>query len=400
MTRLRVLHIITHLAVGGATKNALAICHLSDPAQFDCALLCGATSHRETAMEGTAHSMDVPLHTLPSLRRPIQPFSDRKAYRKLVDWLRAHPWDVVHTHGSKAGILGRMAAAAAGVPVIVHTVHGWGHHERQRALVRRLYVEAERRAARVSDRLIVVADASREKGLADGIGVCEQYVTIRGGIDIARCRDISVDRAALRAELGIPIHAPVVGTVSRLASQKAPGDFVRMAALVRARQPDAHFVFVGGGPLDKKVRALADAASLSHQMHWLGYRHDVPELLRVFNVFVLNSLWEGLPAVFPQAMCAGLPSVATQVGGAAEAITDGENGFLVPPRQPQAAAERVLQLLTDAALCYAMGQNGLLRVDPQFNERHMVAQISDLYLSLAREKGLLEMNTPQEAALR
>lgn len=376
---LKVLHIITHLALGGATKNVLALCRLSDPAHVQPAVLCGETSSDEAALDGTEDSLGIHVHTLPSLRRPIRPVADGLAYRDLVAWLRRDPWDVVHTHGSKAGVLGRLAAAEAGVPVIVHTVHGWGHHERQQRLMRGVYVALEKRAARVSDRIIVVADVNREQGLADGIGTPDQYATIRGGIDISRFRDITVDRRAVRASLDIPEDAPVVGTVSRLAEQKAPGDFVRMASLIHAQWPDAHFVFVGGGPLEAKTQAQVRAAGLADVVHLLGYRDDIPQLLRAFDVFVLNSLWEGLPAVFAQAMCARLPIVATNVGGAAEAVFDGQNGLLVPAGDPDAQATSVMRLLNDPSRRRAMGRRGLEIVDPLFSERDMTRRVEALY---------------------
>lgn len=376
------------MAVGGATEPTITTCRLLNPALFEPLLLAGATEAHQGTLLPQAQDAGVGVHILPSLRRPIRPVQDRRAFRDLTEWIRGGHWNVVHTHGSKAGILGRLAAHKAGVPVIIHNVHGWGHHEHMNPLMRRAYIFAERRAARVTDWFLVDATANRDKGLADGIGRPEQYVTVYNGIDIDRFRHVRVDRAALRASLGIPAGAPVVGTVSRLAPQKAPDDFVRLAALVHAQRPSAHFVFVGGGPLDAPIRAQIAAAGLTDCVHLLGYRHDVPEILRVFDVFALTSLWEGLPRVFAQAMCAELPLVATHVDGAGEAITEGKNGFLVPPRQPDVMAERVLRLLNDDTLRRAMGQNGAARVASQFDERAMVRHLEEIYLSCAEAKGL------------
>lgn len=386
MTRLKVLHLITHFAVGGATEPTITACRDLDPALFEAVILTGETDSDQQTMLPEAEQAGISVHVLPSLRRPIRPWADRRAFKDLVAWMRGGQWDIVHTHGSKAGFLGRLAAARASVPVIIHNAHGWGHNGHMHPLARRLFIQAERRAARVTDRFIVDATANRDKGLADGIGRAEQYITIYNGIDIARFRDVAADPEALRAALGIPAEAPVVGTVGRLAAQKAPEDFVRMAARIHAQRPDAHFVYVGGGPLQARVEAQVEAAGLKPVMHLLGYRNDVPELLRVFDVFALTSLWEGLPRVFAQAMCAGLPIVATRVDGAAEAIEEGVNGFLVEPGQPQAQAERVLRLLSDSALRRAVGQNGLEQVDPKFNEREMVRRIEAVYLECTQEK--------------
>ncbi len=388
MRRLKALQIITHLALGGATETVLTMCRLADPSRFDMSLLSGEASSEEATLDESARQDGIALHHLPSLVRAIRPPADVRAYRDLVVWLRRERPDIVHTHGSKAGFLGRTAARAAGVPVVVHTVHGWGHHERQHPWLRRVYVALERRAARDTDCLVAVAAANRDKGLADGIGIPSQYAIIHSCIDIAAFRDVVVDAAALRLELGLPPDAPVVGTVGRLAPQKAPQDFVRMARLVHARCPDAHFVWIGGGPLEDALRGWLAEASLADVVHLLGYRDDVPQLLRVLDVFALTSLWEGLPRVFAQAMCAGLPIVATRVDGAPEAITHGENGFLVAPQDMDAFAAHVITLLEDPALRRTLGQRGREMADPQFNQQHMVQQIEDLYLALAQGKGL------------
>ena len=385
---MKVLHIITHFAVGGATEPTITTCQYLDPAQFEAVILSGDTEPGQGTMLPQAQAAGVTVHNLPSLRRPIRPFADYRAFQDLTAWIAGGQWDIVHTHGSKAGALGRFAAHKANVPIIIHNVHGWGHHGHMSGPMRRFYIGAERRAAKVTDKFLTDASANIAKGLADGIGRPDQYITVYNGIDIARFRDAKVDRNALRAEMDIPPDAPVVGTIGRLAAQKAPDDFVRMAVHIHKQRPDAHFVWVGGGPLEAETLAQIRAAGLEHAVHLLGYRNDVPALLRTFDVFALTSLWEGLPRVFAQAMCARLPIVATRVDGAPEAITDGENGYLIDPQQPQAQADLILKLLNDPALCRAMGERGLLRADPQFNEQHMVRQIADIYLALAREKNI------------
>ena len=381
MTKLRVAHIITNLSLGGATENTLACCKLADTSRIEPSIVCGERDPGETTLIETARSSNIPVHIIPNLTRAVHAARDFQAYRELVDWLRRYPVDVVHTHGSKAGILGRMAAAKASVPVIVHTVHGWGHHDHMPKSTRFMYVVAERMAAKVSNKIITVSIANTEKGLADGIGVPAQYVTIRSGINLDAFRTPGPAVQGIRESVGIPGDAPVVGTVSRLAQQKAPLDFVETARLVSARVPSAHFVFVGGGPLEKELLQAVARAGISHQFHYLGFRNDIPVLLRAFDVFVLSSLWEGLPRVFPQAMCAGLPIVATNVDGAAEAVAHGVNGYLTEPGNPKALADFVVEILNDADLRAEMGAAGLVRVDPMFSDLHMTRQVEDLYRS-------------------
>ncbi len=386
MARLRVLHLITHFAVGGATETVITICRRLDQTRFEAAILSGATAVDEQSMRRQALQSGLTVYELPSLGRAIRPGQDMRAYRDLVRRLREYAPDVVHTHGSKAGILGRLAAARAGVPVILHTVHGWGHHDYMSSVSRQVYITLERRAARRSSRIIAVSQANLQRGLRDGIGTPEQYTVIPACIDIAKYRDVSVDATALRRELGIDAEAPVVGTVSRLAPQKCPEDFVEVAARVHARCPAVRFVFVGGGPMRAPFEEAIRRANLQEVILNLGYRHDVPALLRVFDVFLLTSLWEGLPMVFPQAMCAGLPIVATRVDGAPEAIVEGETGFLAAPHDVDALAEGVLRMLQDAPLRQKMGCAALERVHPHFCDQEMVRRIERLYLDCASSR--------------
>lgn len=270
---------------------------------------------------------------------------------------------------------------------IVHTVHGWGHHERQHPLVRRFYILLERATQRITDKLIVVSPRNTQKGLADGIGAPQKYITIRSGIELDRFRKPSRPREAVRAELGIPQDAPVVGTVTRLSPQKAPLDFIVAAAHVVAQRPDVHFVVVGDGPLRAEVETEIAALGLTERIHLTGIRRDVPDLMHSFDLFALTSLWEGLPRVLPQAMAAGLPIVATAVDGNAEAVTDDLNGFLTTPGDPQAMAVALLRLLDDPALASRMGEAGRTRAE-EFGARKMVSDIAALYETLLAEQSL------------
>jgi glycosyltransferase involved in cell wall biosynthesis len=300
-------------------------------------------------------------------------------------------YTIIHTHSSKAGILGRWAARLAGIPIIVHTVHGWGHHDRQHPLMRNTYILLERLTQRFTDRLTVDSPRNAERGLTDGIATSEKYITIRCGIELERFWEPIRPREVMRAELSIPSGAPVVGTVTRLSPQKAPLDFVEAAAQVAAARPDVHFVAVGGGPLRARVEARIAALSLADRFHLTGLRRDVSDLMHSFDIFALSSLWEGLPRVLPQAMAAGLAIVATAVDGNAEAVEDGVNGLLTPPGDPQAMADALLRLLDDPALVRRMGAAGRARVE-EFGARKMVEDIAALYETL-----LTERNLPREA---
>jgi glycosyltransferase involved in cell wall biosynthesis len=386
MPRIRVLQVITRLIVGGAQETVMLVADMLDPARFDASVISGPQTGSEGSLIEEVRARGVPLTIEPTLVREINPVKDLLALVRLTRFIRHGRYDVVHTNSSKAGVLGRWAAWLAGLagtpaPVIVHTVHGWGHHERQHPLTRRFYILLEQVTQRITDKLIVVSPRNIEKGLADGIATPDKYVTIRSGIELRSFRQPVRSREAVRAELSIPLDALVVGTVTRLSPQKAPLDFVKAVARVAEQRPNVHFVVVGDGPLRAEVEAQVAAAGLAELFHLTGLRRDVPDLLHSFDVFALSSLWEGLPRVLPQAMAAGLPVVATAVDGNAEAVEDGVSGLLTQPGDPQAMAEGLLYLLDDPALAAQMGAAGWERADT-FGARKMVDDIAALYETL------------------
>jgi glycosyltransferase involved in cell wall biosynthesis len=291
----------------------------------------------------------------------------------------------VHTNSSKAGILGRVAARLAGVPVVVHTAHGWGFHPHHPAPVRAFYITLERFCAPLCDRLVVVGDPDRRAGLALGIGRPEQYVLIRSGIEVEAFRDVPVTKDEMRARLGIPSGAFVVGWVGRLSPPKTPLDMLASFDRVAREIPEAHLVLVGDGLMRGQVEAAVAASGLAGRVHLLGLRRDVPELFRAFDVFALSSRWEGLPRVFPQAMAAGLPVLTSDVGGASDAVRDGENGWLIPIGDVGGMAARLLELARDPGRRAAMGRRGLELVE-EFSARRMVDRLQGLYADLVARR--------------
>lgn len=380
-TRIRVLHPITRLIIGGAQENTMLTAQLLDKTQWDVAIISGPQTGVEGSLIEAVQEQGIPLTLEPTLVRELNPVKDLLAVFRLMRFMTQGGYTIVHTHSSKAGIVGRWAAKLAGVPVIVHTVHGWAHHDRQHPLLRAYYILMEKLTLPITDKLIVVSALNIEKGLQDGIGKASDYVVIRSGIELDRFGHPQVPRAATRQALGIPLDAPVVGTVTRLSPQKAPLDFVRAAGIVAQARPETYFVMVGDGPLHADVEALAAEVGIRDHLVLTGLRRDVPELMAAFDLFALSSLWEGLPRVLPQAMATGLPLVATATDGSAEAVIDGVNGLLVPPGEPAQLAQALIRLLNDPALAQQMGAAGRAQVD-EFSDKRMVAQIEALYRQL------------------
>jgi glycosyltransferase involved in cell wall biosynthesis len=385
--RLRVIHVITKLELGGAQENTLyTLAHL-DPGRFSGLLV---THPAGVLVEDALRAEGYGKRFLPSLVREIRPHRDARCLLELTALLRAElrrappaapgrPSPViVHTHSSKAGILGRAAARLAGVPIVVHSVHGYGFHPYQHPLVRRFYVALERRASRWTTHVIAVSRADRETGLALGLFPADRVSLVRSGIEIERYAGGAADRSRLRQELGVDPARPLVGMVACLKPQKNPVDFVRLAARVAAQVPGAQFVLAGDGVLRPAVEAEARRLGLGAAFRLLGWRRDVPAIIPALDVLVLTSLWEGLPRVFPQAMAAARPIVAYRVAAAPEAVAEGVSGYLVEPGDWEGAAARVVGLLRDPPRAAAMGRAGAERVR-EFDAGLMVRQQEELY---------------------
>ncbi|GAB4227736.1 MAG: glycosyltransferase family 4 protein [Acidobacteriota bacterium] len=356
-----VCHVITRLELGGAQQNTLYTCAHLDRQRFAVQLVSGPGG----LLDDEARRLpDVTYEQCPALHREVRPGRDVRAYRDLVRRLRRLAPEIVHTHSSKAGILGRLAARRAGVPVIVHSVHGWGFTPTQPWPVRRAFVLAERLVARVTDRFIAVSRANVERGVAEGIAPRDRFTVIRSGIEIGRFRRAadSGEGEALRCEIGVPQDAPLAGMVACLKPQKAPVDFVRLAARVASDVPDARFLLAGDGVLRGEVERAVREAGLGGRLHLLGWRRDTERVIAACDVLVLTSRHEGLPRVVPEAMAAGRPVVATAVDGTPEAVSPGETGFLREPGDVDGLAADVARLLRDPALRARLGAAARARV--------------------------------------
>lgn len=399
--RPRVAHVITRLIVGGAQENTLAsVVEHRRRGRFASDLILGPTLGPEGSLVSEARTCGVEPRLVASLRRQVNPLMDAIALLSLVRVFRRGQYDVVHTHSSKAGILARLAARIASVPVVVHTVHGWGFNDRQRPLVRNAYVSLERWCARFTDALITVTPRDAERGLSIGIGQPGLYTTIRSGIDIVRFGASRQRREAVRAELGLAKGDRVVISVMRLTPQKAPLDLIDAVARLVRDVPDARVVIVGDGPLRNAVETRRRELGLGERLILTGIRRDVPELLSAADVLALSSLWEGLPRVIPQAMAAGLPVVATAIDGSAEAMVHGETGILVPPRDPAALGAALAALLCDPERARAMGEAGRARV-VEFDMYRMVDAIEALYARHLGVRGIdVDMTSSTDDAAR
>lgn len=352
--------------------------------RFDSYLAYGPTPPDIAPLEPPA---GVTAIELPELKTQISPVDDLRALWRLRALIREVRPTIVLTHSSKAGVLGRAAARLERVPIVLHHVHGWSFHEHSGWALKRVATTLERHLAARTDALLFVSTTDIKKARRHRIGHDAQYHVVRAGIDLDRFSPATPEtRRAARELLGIPQDALVVGTVARIAEQKAPLDWAVAAALIAQRLPEARFVWVGDGPLRPDLSAAFESAGIMERVTMAGCRHDVDRLYPAFDICLLVSLWEGLPRTLVEAMATGTPVVASSVDGNAEIVQDGRNGLLVPPGHPKQAAEAVLRLAADEKLRAEMSARCVER-SQAFSARTALMDLQNLCFALLTAKG-------------
>ncbi len=378
--RVRVATVITRLE-GGAGQLALRGALSMDPACFEMTLITGSG---DPVLLGQAAAAGLEVVTEPALRAPIAPRSDLRALARLRALLTRRPFDVVHTHTAKAGVLGRLAAHRAGVPRLVHTYHGFPFHEFQGPPRRQAYVRIERGLGRITDLALCVGTGVAVEAVRRRLISPERIRTIGvvaddaapDGCASAGSASNGRARARARAALGLPAGATVVGAVGRLTYQKAPEDF--LAALRALDRPDVTGVWVGGGELAGQFAAqIRETPGV--RVVLAGQRGNVQELLPAFDVFALPSRYEGLPTAVVEAMVCGIPVVATAVNAVGDVVVPGETGLLVPPGRPGLMADAVRFILDSPEAGARMAAAAQARLGPRFGEEALRQALTAAY---------------------
>jgi glycosyltransferase involved in cell wall biosynthesis len=373
-----VCHVITKLELGGAQEVALyAVSHL-DPSKFRPLLVAGPGGLLTDEAKTLA---GVDVHILSSLARRVHVFADLAALVELIFLFRRLRPTIVHTHSSKAGILGRWAAWCARVPVIIHTIHGYGITPAQPSWLRRILILLERMTGRITTHWIAVAKADIEKGIEWGLFDRAQVSVVRPGIDPLPFQTVinKATRQTLRSEFGAGPADFLVGTVACLKPQKAPEDFVAVAKQVCETIPNARFVLIGDGDLRPRIESLIDANGLHARLRLAGWRRDISTVMKVFDAFLLTSHWEGLPRVLLEARTIGLPVVATRVGGVEEAIVQGRHGWLSDAGDIAGLSAHLIRVLQSQDEEPHRRVHSMEALPKEFHLDEMVKQYESLY---------------------
>ncbi len=378
---MRIVHVITRLIVGGAQENTL-LTAAGQAEEFgdEVIVVTGPGAGPEGSLLDWALERGLELRLVPEMGRAIRPWADLSSYRRIAAAIREIDPDIVHTHSSKAGILGRAAASRQQVPV-VHTIHGAAFHLGQSKLAQAVYRKAERWAARRCQRLISVCDAMTKQYLDAEIAAPEMFTTIYSGMDVEPFLDPPRPREEVRAELGFEDADVVIGKVARLFDLKGHRYLLEAAPRIVEACPQARFLLVGDGPLRDQFEARISRDGLADHFVLTGLvpPERIPELIHATELVVHTSVWEGLARVLPQSMIAGKPVVSFDIDGAHEVVIPEETGLLVEPESVDGLVDAVTRLVADQELRTRLGDEGCHRWTEAFRYQEMARLVREVY---------------------
>ncbi|MBC7784834.1 MAG: glycosyltransferase family 4 protein [Burkholderiales bacterium] len=378
---MRIVHIITRLIVGGAQENTLLSCEGQHDRGHDVTLITGPAIGPEGSLLERAQQYGYRVEVMDEMVRAIRPITDWRIYRKLIRRLGEINPDIVHTHSSKAGIIGRWAAHKARCPRIIHTIHGLAFTASTRASVNAGYKLLEKKTAPITHKIVCVADAMREQSLAAGVGRAGQYVTVYSGMETRPFLNPPVARAAVRESLGIGETDIIVGTIARLFDLKGHDDLLELAPSLCARFANLRFMWVGDGTRRREFEQKIASMNLKDRFILTGLVPParIPELVNAMDILVHPSRREGLARALPQGQLAGCPVVTYDIDGNREGLIDGETGYLVPPFDMARLGSRLAELIGDPAQARAMGVRGRAFAVNRFDKAAMVEGLEKVY---------------------
>ncbi len=382
---IRILHIHTMPVISGSGINTYLSMDGMDRQVYEVELACAPGGRLIDLVQGSG--MEVRIFR--NLVQPLSPYRDLRAAMDLFLFLRKNPYHVVHTHNSKAGFVGRLAAAMARVPVIVHTVHGFAFHDQEPRWRQVLFLNLERLASHWCQKMIFISQPLLDWGLKEHIVPREKTVKIYSGIQLEHFHPVDRDeKNRIREKWKLRPEEAVIGIVSKLWEGKGHATLIEAVKELTKDIKDVRLVIVGEGYLQDELVKHVARLGLGDRVLFTGFQMDVSEIIATFDVAVLPSFFEGMGRVILEAMAMAKPVVASRVGGIPDLVEDGRNGFLVQPGDVKALAAAIKRLLTDKELAGEMGSRGRKMVDEKFNSDIMVRSIEEVYRHLLTRKGI------------
>ncbi|NOR21145.1 MAG: glycosyltransferase [Candidatus Aminicenantes bacterium] len=395
MENIKVLHIITRFDKGGSAQNTyLSLLGLRKK-NYQLSLVSGLSLESEMKHEEIkAKEKDIQILEsegieyiqCPFLLRRINIIKDLKAFFDIWRIIKKYNPIIVHTHSSKAGLMGRLAAKLAGAPIIVHTPHGHVFFGYFGPFKTKLFIIFEKLASRITDKIVALTNREKKDHILFKIAEEDKFSVIYSGIELNILKESSSEeKQNLKKELGIPENSLIVGTAGRLVPVKGPEFLVKASKYIISKYPDTYFMFTGDGPLEQDLKRKALEMGISDNIIFLGWRDDLVKIISIYDIFVLPSLNEGMGRVLVEAMALGKSIVASNVGGIPDLVIHGKNGFLVPPKNPKQLAKYIQVLLEDKDKREKMGLAGK-EMAYNFTSERMVEKIANLYKKLLTQK--------------
>ena len=388
---MKIAHIITRMIIGGAQENTLLSCMGQVANGHDVTLITGPTTGPEGTLLDKQDISGLKVIEIPSLVRAISPAKEWEAYCELKKVFKKERFDIVHTHASKAGIIGRAAAWKENVPGVVHTVHGPPFHRYEKAWKNWVYISAEKFALKRCHKMLCVADAMTQQYLEAGIGTPDVYRTVHSGMNLEQYLEEADSvgiRKAVRSELDLPEDAVVVVKVARLFELKGHDYLIEAARKLKEHGKDVYFVLVGDGLLRNDIELELKKLGLFDKFRFTGLvpPTEVARYIHASDILCHLSLREGLPRAVVQGLAAAKPAISFNLDGAPEVVIPNETGVLCEAMDNEAVYQALLKLCASEDLRKSLGQKGRDLVAKLFSTQRMVDQLEDVYSSLLKKR--------------
>jgi len=394
---IKVLHIITRFDKGGSAQNTFLSLLGLKKKNYQLSLVSGLSSESEMKYEETKakekdiqilESEGIEFTQCPSLLRRINIIKDLKAFFDIWRIIKKYDPLIVHTHSSKAGLIGRLAAKLAGAPIIVHSPHGHVFFGYFGPYKTKLFIILEKLASRITDRIVTLTNREKKDHLLFKIAQEDKFSVICSGIELNIIKESSSDeKQNLKKELGIPKNSLIVGTAGRLVPVKGPEFLIKASKYIISKYPDTYFIFAGDGPLEQDLKKKTLEMGISENIIFLGWSDNLAKIISIYDIFVLPSLNEGMGRVLVEAMTLGKSIVASNIGGIPDLVIHEKNGFLFPPKNPKELAKYIQVLLEDKDKREKMGLVGK-EMALNFSAESMIEKIASLYEELLIQKNI------------
>jgi glycosyltransferase involved in cell wall biosynthesis len=380
----KILHIITVFSIGGATENTLLTARGFIKKGYKVDILTGPNVSSEGDMYELGKRFGVNVITLSSLKRKIDGFSDIISLFKIFRFIRKNGYNLVHTHSSKAGIIGRLAAKMARTPIVIHTIHGLPFHDYQNYFLNRLYVLIEKIGSHLSDKIITVTEKIVSDSLKKGISSKDKYKVVRSGFDLSSFSQDNFNCSEIRNKLGISSEDIVIGKIARFSELKGHKYLLEAVPKIISTNSNIKILLVGSGELENQIKDIVNSLNLQKNIIFTGLieYEKIPEIISVLDILVHTSLLEGLARVIPQAYLLKKPVVSFDIDGASEVVLNNETGFLVEPKNSEQLAEAIITLSKDRKLRENFGENGYNLVRENWSQEKMVNDLELIYNQL------------------